>query len=77
MARSGGITFQLHLGWFPVQAGEGEHLVHHLKYQHILPEGKAFGDAGFGQAIVADLFDVHEIGFKSKIYANYIHQEFL
>jgi hypothetical protein len=45
------IAFQVHGGQITFQAGEREHLVHHLKYQHILPEWKAFGDAGLGQAV--------------------------
>jgi hypothetical protein len=52
------IAFQVHVGRIPLQAGQREHLVHHHEDQHILPEWEAFGDTRFGQAVVADLFDV-------------------
>jgi hypothetical protein len=53
------IAFQVDIRWITLQAGQGKHFVHHLEYQYILAEGEAFGDAGFGQAVFADLFDVH------------------
>jgi hypothetical protein len=52
------IAFQVDVGRIPLQAGEREHLVHHLEDQHILPEREPVGDAGFGQAVVAYLLDV-------------------
>ena len=58
-----GVAFQVHIGRIPLQTGEGEHLVHHLEDQHILPEREPFGDAGFGQSMVSDLFDVHGCPF--------------
>jgi len=53
------IAFQVHIGRIPLQAGQREYLVHDLEDQYILSEGEAFGNAGVGQAVVADLFDVH------------------
>ena len=53
------IAFQVHVWRIALQSGQGEHLVHHLKDQYILPEGKSLGHPGFGQAEVSDLFDVH------------------
>jgi hypothetical protein len=51
------VTFQVHIGRVSFQAVQGEHFVHHLEDQHILPEWEAFGDAGFGKAAVTDLPD--------------------
>jgi hypothetical protein len=53
------IAFQVHAGRIPFRSGEGEHFVHQLEDQHILPQGKAFGNDRYGYAIVADLFDVY------------------
>jgi hypothetical protein len=52
------VILQVHLGRIPLQAGKGEHLVHHLEDQHILPGREVFGDAEPGRAVIADLFDV-------------------
>ena len=52
------IAFQVHIGRIAFQACRCKHLVHHLEDSHILPEREPFGDAGFGQAMVAYLFDV-------------------
>lgn len=44
-------------------------VVHHLKHSISTTEKKAFGDARFGQAAFADLFDVHltHIAFYCKL----------
>jgi len=52
----------------PFQTHQGIHLVHDLEDQGALVEGKAFGDAGFGDAVFADLFDVHRLNFSTKRY---------
>jgi len=38
-----------------------KHFICDLENQHILSERKILGDCGFGQALVADLFDVHSV----------------
>jgi len=55
-----GIAFQVDKGRNSFQAHQGKHFVHDLKDQGGLVKRETFGDPGFGQAIVADLFDVHE-----------------
>jgi hypothetical protein len=37
--------------------------VHHFENQQVSANGKAFGDAGSGQAMVADLLNVHSYQF--------------
>ena len=44
---------------YPLRGQAGRTIFHHLKYQGGVVKRKAFGDAGFGQAVFADFLDVH------------------
>lgn len=48
-------------------------LVHRLEYQHIIPERKAFGKRRYGQAVVADLFNVHNHNNRIRRYNNLVN----
>ena len=64
------ITFQADSPAILRQVDQGEHLPGYIEDQGGLIKGKAFGDGGFGQAVIADFFVVHRYNNKTVRYYN-------
>lgn len=59
------VTFEAYAAAVLAQVQQGEHLPH-LKHQRGIVEGEALGHPGQGQAVFADVFNVHTAIYSNK-----------